>query len=152
MRATSYLWSNRFSPATQFFMPCPGAAAGEDRRPEQLIGPPTEAPHFRTDPALRLQPRALVQEAVSAQGVPLCHARYHSPRLLSFASQTHQARQPQHLGSALRLSLPEPVQSRVEEDRKTPAPVNSLNLQVTPPRPFNILAGSVNKNPTFTHY
>ncbi len=34
----------------------------------------------------------------------------------------------------------------------TPASMNSLNLQVTPPRPFSIFKGSASKNRNFTHY
>src|SRR5437667_5814081 len=115
------------------------------------------SPSFRfcsslTDSALRLQPGALVQEALLAQGVSLRHAGYHSYGLPGLAGQTHQPRGPERLGAAPRLSLSGTVPSRTEEDRKTPASMNSLNLQVTPPRPFSIFKGSASKNRKFTHY
>src|SRR5437667_4596420 len=105
-----------------------------------------------SDSALRLQPGALVQEALLAQGVSLRHAGYHSYGLPGLAGQTHQPRGPERLGAAPRLSLSGTVPSRTEEDRKTPASMNSLNLQVTPPRPFSIFNGSASKNRKFTHY
>jgi len=105
--------------------------------------------HLRTK---LFPPGALVQEVLLAQGVSLRHAGYHSYGLPGLAGQTHQPRGPERLGAAPRPSLSGTVPSRTEEDRKTPASMNSLNLQVTPPRPFSIFKGSASKNRNFTHY
>jgi Transposase DDE domain group 1 len=105
-----------------------------------------------SDSALRLQPGAWAQEAVLAPGVSLRHAGYHAYGLPGLAGQTHQPRGPERRGAAPRLSLSGTVPSRTEEDRKTPASMNSPHLQGTPPRPFSIFKGWASENRNFTHY